>query len=82
MTKKIDVITIGHSSVDLYGGQIGGRQENKRLFFDAAHPSKWQFPASPWPADSTAWFRGLKLPNIGNIQTVLLHLVFVESCLG
>jgi len=28
MNKKLDVITIGRSSVDLYGAQIGGRLED------------------------------------------------------
>ena len=30
--KKLDLITIGRSSVDLYGGQIGGRLEDMRSF--------------------------------------------------
>ena len=30
--KKLDVITIGRSSVDLYGTQIGGRLEDMRSF--------------------------------------------------
>jgi len=30
--KKFDLITIGRSSVDLYGGQIGGRLEDMRSF--------------------------------------------------
>ncbi len=32
MSKKLDLITIGRSSVDLYGGQIGGRLEDMRYF--------------------------------------------------
>lgn len=32
MTKTLDLITIGRSSVDLYGGQIGGRLEDMRSF--------------------------------------------------
>ena len=32
MTKSLDVITIGRSSVDLYGGQVGGRLEDMRSF--------------------------------------------------
>lgn len=32
MTKKLDVITIGRSSVDLYGAQVGGRLEDMRSF--------------------------------------------------
>jgi 5-dehydro-2-deoxygluconokinase len=32
MTKTLDVITIGRSSVDLYGAQIGGRLEDMRSF--------------------------------------------------
>ena len=32
MTKPLDIITIGRSSVDLYGGQIGGRLEDMRSF--------------------------------------------------
>ncbi len=32
MTKKLDVITIGRSSVDLYGAQIGGRLEEMGSF--------------------------------------------------
>lgn len=32
MTKELDLITIGRSSVDLYGGQIGGRLEDMRSF--------------------------------------------------
>ena len=32
MSKPIDLITIGRSSVDLYGAQIGGRLENMRSF--------------------------------------------------
>ncbi len=32
MTKPLDLITIGRSSVDLYGGQIGGRLEDMRSF--------------------------------------------------
>ncbi len=32
MTKSIDVITIGRSSVDLYGAQIGGRLEDMASF--------------------------------------------------
>lgn len=32
MDKKLDLITIGRSSVDLYGGQIGGRLEDMRYF--------------------------------------------------
>ncbi len=32
MKKKLDLITIGRSSVDLYGGQIGGRLEDMRYF--------------------------------------------------
>jgi 5-dehydro-2-deoxygluconokinase len=32
MTKKLDVITIGRSSVDLYGSQIGGRLEDMGSF--------------------------------------------------
>ncbi|HSM42306.1 MAG TPA: PfkB family carbohydrate kinase, partial [Afifellaceae bacterium] len=30
--KRLDVITIGRSSVDLYGAQIGGRLEDMRSF--------------------------------------------------
>ena len=32
MTKTLDLITIGRSSVDLYGAQIGGRLEDMRSF--------------------------------------------------
>ncbi len=32
MTKDLDLITIGRSSVDLYGGQVGGRLEDMRSF--------------------------------------------------
>ncbi len=32
MTQKLDVITIGRSSVDLYGAQVGGRLEDMRSF--------------------------------------------------
>lgn len=32
MTKKLDVITIGRSSVDLYGAQVGGRLEDMGSF--------------------------------------------------
>ena len=32
MSKPLDLITIGRSSVDLYGGQIGGRLEDMRSF--------------------------------------------------
>jgi len=32
MSKRLDLITIGRSSVDLYGGQIGGRLEDMRSF--------------------------------------------------
>ncbi|MBO0903603.1 bifunctional 5-dehydro-2-deoxygluconokinase/5-dehydro-2-deoxyphosphogluconate aldolase [Jiella sonneratiae] len=32
MAKDLDLITIGRSSVDLYGGQIGGRLEDMRSF--------------------------------------------------
>ncbi len=32
MKKKLDLITIGRSSVDLYGGQVGGRLEDMRYF--------------------------------------------------
>ena len=32
MTHKFDVITIGRSSVDLYGAQIGGRLEEMGSF--------------------------------------------------
>ncbi|MFL2831295.1 MAG: 5-dehydro-2-deoxygluconokinase [Candidatus Puniceispirillaceae bacterium] len=32
MSKSLDLITIGRSSVDLYGGQIGGRLEDMRSF--------------------------------------------------
>ena len=32
MEKRLDVITIGRSSVDLYGGQIGGRLEDMATF--------------------------------------------------
>ena len=32
MDKTLDLITIGRSSVDLYGGQIGGRLEDMRSF--------------------------------------------------
>ncbi len=32
MDKKLDIITIGRSSVDLYGTQIGGRLEDMRSF--------------------------------------------------
>ena len=32
MTKDLDIITIGRSSVDLYGTQIGGRLEDMRSF--------------------------------------------------
>lgn len=32
MTKDLDLITIGRSSVDLYGAQIGGRLEDMRSF--------------------------------------------------
>ncbi len=32
MTKPLDVITIGRSSVDLYGAQVGGRLEDMRSF--------------------------------------------------
>ncbi len=32
MTKPLDLITIGRSSVDLYGAQIGGRLEDMRSF--------------------------------------------------
>jgi 5-dehydro-2-deoxygluconokinase len=32
MTKPLDVITIGRSSVDLYGVQIGGRLEDVASF--------------------------------------------------
>ncbi|WP_274426918.1 bifunctional 5-dehydro-2-deoxygluconokinase/5-dehydro-2-deoxyphosphogluconate aldolase [Chelativorans sp. YIM 93263] len=32
MTKKLDVITIGRSSVDLYGAQVGGRLEDMASF--------------------------------------------------
>lgn len=32
MTKMLDLITIGRSSVDLYGAQIGGRLEDMRSF--------------------------------------------------
>ena len=31
-TKPLDLITIGRSSVDLYGAQIGGRLEDMRSF--------------------------------------------------
>ena len=32
MTKPLDLITIGRSSVDLYGAQVGGRLEDMRSF--------------------------------------------------
>jgi len=32
MTPPLDIITIGRSSVDLYGGQVGGRLEDMRSF--------------------------------------------------
>ncbi|MBS1301170.1 5-dehydro-2-deoxygluconokinase [Loktanella sp. SALINAS62] len=32
MTKSLDLITIGRSSVDLYGAQVGGRLEDMRSF--------------------------------------------------
>ncbi|MEP6066447.1 MAG: 5-dehydro-2-deoxygluconokinase, partial [Paracoccaceae bacterium] len=32
MSKPLDLITIGRSSVDLYGGQVGGRLEDMRSF--------------------------------------------------
>jgi len=32
MTKTLDLITIGRSSVDLYGAQVGGRLEDMRTF--------------------------------------------------
>ena len=32
MDEKLDIITIGRSSVDLYGTQIGGRLEDMRSF--------------------------------------------------
>ncbi len=32
MSRTLDVITIGRSSVDLYGAQIGGRLEDMRSF--------------------------------------------------
>ena len=32
MNKRLDVITIGRSSVDLYGGQVGGRLEDMASF--------------------------------------------------
>ena len=32
MTRDLDVITIGRSSVDLYGAQVGGRLEDMRAF--------------------------------------------------
>ena len=32
MTRPLDVITIGRSSVDLYGAQVGGRLEDMRSF--------------------------------------------------
>nr|MBX2854691.1 5-dehydro-2-deoxygluconokinase [Paracoccaceae bacterium] len=32
MTKSLDVVTIGRSSVDLYGAQVGGRLEDMRSF--------------------------------------------------
>lgn len=32
MTKKLDLVTIGRSSVDLYGAQIGGRLEDMGSF--------------------------------------------------
>ena len=32
MSKTLDLITIGRSSVDLYGGQVGGRLEDMRSF--------------------------------------------------
>ena len=32
MAKDLDLITIGRSSVDLYGGQVGGRLEDMRSF--------------------------------------------------
>lgn len=32
MTKDLDLITIGRSSVDLYGSQVGGRLEDMRAF--------------------------------------------------
>lgn len=32
MTKRLDLITMGRSSVDLYGGQVGGRLEDMRSF--------------------------------------------------
>ncbi|MCE7026466.1 bifunctional 5-dehydro-2-deoxygluconokinase/5-dehydro-2-deoxyphosphogluconate aldolase [Jiella avicenniae] len=32
MEKNLDLITIGRSSVDLYGGQVGGRLEDMRSF--------------------------------------------------
>jgi len=32
LKKKLDLITIGRSSVDLYGGQVGGRLEDMRYF--------------------------------------------------
>ena len=32
MAKKLDLITIGRSSVDLYGAQVGGRLEDMRSF--------------------------------------------------
>lgn len=44
MTKDLDLITIGRSSVDLYGAQIGGRLEDMRSFgknLSAARPPIW-----------------------------------------
>ncbi len=32
MNKSLDVVTIGRSSVDLYGAQIGGRLEDMGSF--------------------------------------------------
>ena len=50
MTKKLDVITIGRSWVDLYGAQIGGRLEDmgsSRSTLAAAPPT--------WPAAPRGW---------------------------
>ena len=43
MTHKFDVITIGRSSVDLYGAQVGGRLEEMGSFnkYIGGSPNKY-----------------------------------------
>ncbi len=48
--KTLDVITIGRSSVDLYGAQVGGRLEDMGSFqkYIGGSPATWRQARRGW----------------------------------